>query len=86
MAPTVDLCRQQYDCITRQIPAAMAKIFVGSDNTVGWTEQWLWDAALKNVRIVVSTHEILADALVSHAFVKLKNLALLVFDEGMHVP
>ena len=85
MAPTVELCYQQYNSITRQLPAIITKIFVGSDNTVGWTEQRLWDAALRNVRIVVSTHEILADALVSHAFVKLEKLALMVFDEGVHI-
>ncbi len=46
-----------------------------------WTEQRLWDGVLKNVRVVVSTHKILYDAL-CHAFILLESLALLVFDEG----
>jgi hypothetical protein len=37
-----------------------------------------------NVQVVVSTHQILLDAL-SHGFVSLKDLALLVFDEGTSI-
>jgi ERCC4-related helicase len=36
---------------------------------------------LKNIRAVVSTHQVLYDAL-SHGFVRLEGLALLIFDEG----
>jgi len=36
---------------------------------------------LNNVRIVVSTHQVLLEAL-THGFVKLSKLALLIFDEG----
>jgi RecG-like helicase len=46
-----------------------------------WSEQRIWDAILDNVQIVVSTHAVLADAL-THGFVKMSNLALLIFDEG----
>ena len=46
-----------------------------------WGETVIWDAALHQVRIVVSTHAVLAQAL-EHAFVSLSRLALLVFDEG----
>jgi len=45
----------------------------------------LWDAVLKNVKIVVSTYQILYDAL-SHGFVKMESLALIVFDEGKLSP
>jgi ERCC4-related helicase len=38
---------------------------------------------LKNVRIVLSTHQVLLDAL-SHGFVGMQRLALLVFDEAHH--
>lgn len=55
---------------------------MGSDNVDRWSEQRIWDAVLENVRIVVSTHGVLADAL-SHGFVRIEELALLVFDEGM---
>jgi hypothetical protein len=37
---------------------------------------------LNNIQIIVSTHAVLADAL-THGFVKMLDLALLVFDEGM---
>lgn len=55
---------------------------MGSDNVDRWSEQRIWDTVLENVRIVVSTHEVLADAL-SHGFVRIEELTLLVFDEGI---
>lgn len=45
-----------------------------------WSED-VWTVALRDTRIVVSTHAILADAL-SHGFVRMADLALLIFDEG----
>ena len=83
MAPTVALCSQQYEVISSQIPAIGTRLLIGSDNVDRWSEQWIWDAALKDIRIVVSTHAVLADAL-SHGFVRINNLALLIFDEGEH--
>jgi len=56
-------------------------LLIGSDNVDRWSEQRIWDAALSDVRIVVSTHAVLLDAL-GHGFVQMKRLALLVFDEG----
>lgn len=47
-----------------------------------WTHHTYWDTVLKDVKIVVSTYQILFDAL-SHGFVSMENLALIVFDEGM---
>ena len=41
----------------------------------------MWDEVLHNVRIVVSTHQILLDAL-THGFLGLARISLLVFDEG----
>jgi len=46
-----------------------------------WKEQRIWDAVLEDIEVVVSTHAVLADAL-SHGFVKLARLALVIFDEG----
>ena len=83
MAPTVALCTQQHEVISLQIPAIRTRLLIGSDNVDRWSEQRIWDAALKDIRIVVSTHAVLADAL-SHGFVKIKDLALLIFDEGEH--
>jgi ERCC4-related helicase len=58
------------------------KFLSGADGVDRWTEQTLWDSILSNVDVVVSTYQILADAL-SHGFVKMESLALIVFDEGM---
>ena len=53
----------------------------GQDDVDHWTEQSVWDAVLHNIHIVLSTHQVLYDAL-AHAFVKMDELALLIFDEG----
>jgi ERCC4-related helicase len=81
VAPTVALCTQQHEVISLQVPAIRTRLLIGSDNVDRWSEQRIWDAALNDVRVVVSTHAVLADAL-SHGFVRITNLALLVFDEG----
>ena len=59
-----------------------AKILTGSDNVDSWSEP-TWASILKDTRIVVSTPQILDDAL-RHAFISMKTLALLVFDEAHH--
>lgn len=41
----------------------------------------MWDAVLFNHRIIVSTYQILFDA-VAHAFVPLASLGIIVIDEG----
>jgi len=56
---------------------------LSSDDDVDrWTDQVTWDAVLKNIRIVISPHAVLLDAL-SHGFVTMQRLAICVFDEGM---
>lgn len=47
-----------------------------------WSSQNIWDAALRNVSIAISTPIVLLDAL-KHGFVGMGKLALLVFDEGL---
>jgi ERCC4-related helicase len=76
------LCTQQHEFIASQLPAIKTKLLLGSDNVDHWGEGRIWDAVLKSVRIVVSTPAILRDAL-THGYVKMKSLALLVFDEGI---
>ena len=49
-----------------------------------WSEQSIWDVVLSGLQVVVSTHAILSDAL-SHGFVRMKRLALIIFDEGKMV-
>ena len=60
--------------------AVPMKLITGNDNVDTW-EAPIWEAVLDGVRIVVSTYQILLDAL-SHAFVRMDQLALIVFDEG----
>jgi ERCC4-related helicase len=81
LAPTVSLCAQQFEYLQSQITAVQIKFLSGNDGVERWTEQHLWDAVLHNVKIVVSTYQILLDAL-THGFVQMKRLALIVFDEG----
>ncbi|CAJ2511602.1 Uu.00g072270.m01.CDS01 [Anthostomella pinea] len=81
LAPTVALCEQQLRVLQSQIPAAQMKSLSGKDGVDTWSETRIWDDYLKNVHIVVSTYQILLDA-VSHAFVRLDQLSLIVFDEA----
>ncbi|KAJ5657241.1 uncharacterized protein N7484_000890 [Penicillium longicatenatum] len=83
LAPTVALCLQQHDAIASQIPSVKTRTLTGFDNVDRWTEQSTWNTALQEVRVVVSTHAVLADAL-SHGFVRMPQLALMVFDEAHH--
>lgn len=81
LAPTVDLCIQQHTVIMSHLPAVRTQLLIGADNVDRWTEQSIWDKVLEDVRVVVSTHAVLADAM-SHGFVTISRLALLIFDEG----
>lgn len=81
LAPSVELCKQQQVELSRALPAYQHRLLVGEDNVDRWSEQRIWDAALDGHRVVVSTHKVLEDAL-SHGFVQLSQLALLIFDEG----
>lgn len=83
LAPTVDLATQQYDVLRSQI--IQTKLICGADNVDAWSSQQIWDALLLNVRVVVSTFQILFDA-VHHSFVKLDSLSLIVIDEGEYRP
>ncbi|PLB44911.1 ATP-dependent helicase dcl2 [Aspergillus steynii IBT 23096] len=83
LAPTVALCGQQHKVITENIPAVRARTLTGLDKVELWTNQIIWDAVLKDVQVVVSTHAVLADAM-SHGFVKISQLGLIIFDEAHH--
>ena len=63
------------------LPGTPCKILVGSDGCELWKSQSIWDEVLLNARVIVCTPEILYDAL-SHGFVKISAIALLVFDEA----
>jgi ERCC4-related helicase len=81
MVPLVELCYQQHGVITRMVPAATTKIIVGTDGPERWSSQSIWNEALAGVHVVISTYAVLRDAL-THGFVRMKSISLLIFDEG----
>lgn len=81
LAPTVALATQQFDVIKSQITSVQGRLLCGKTCVRTWSEQHIWDAMLQNIRFVVSTYQVLSDAL-KHAFVSIESLALIVFDEG----
>lgn len=81
MAPTVALCEQQAKVLRSQIPSVQIKFLSGADGIDTWTDTRTWDDYLRGAHIVVSTHQVLLDA-ISHAFVRIERLSLVIFDEG----
>ena len=81
LAPTVALCQQQCQVIQIHLPAYQTRVLTGADGVEFWRDQALWDDVLLNISVVVSTHAVLLDAL-THGFVRMDSLSLIVFDEG----
>jgi ERCC4-related helicase len=81
----VQLCLQQLAVLQSQISSVQIKSLTSLDNVDKWSNKAIWDAVLTNVNIVVSTYAVLCDAL-SHAFVDMDSLTLIVFDEGELLP
>ncbi|QSZ33077.1 hypothetical protein DSL72_002662 [Monilinia vaccinii-corymbosi] len=81
LAPTVALCIQHKEYFQLNIPSVLIKLLVGADGVDRWAEQRLWDAILKDVKVVVSSYQILLDVL-THGFVRMERLSLIVFDEA----
>ncbi|PSR90511.1 ATP-dependent helicase DCL-2 [Coniella lustricola] len=79
LAPTVELCSQQYRVVMAQIPSVQAKLITGSERVDVWSSS-TWSTALINVKIIITTPQVLLDALLN-AFIRMSSLALLVFDE-----
>jgi ERCC4-related helicase len=78
----VALCLQQHGVTASHIPSVKTRVLTGLYNVDRWTEQAIWNTVLQGVRVVVSTHAVLADAL-NHGFVRMSQLNLMIFDEGM---
>ena len=64
------------------MPAVQVRFLSGADGVERWHDQWIWDEVLKDVRVLVCAYKILQDAL-THGFISMSKLALLVFDEGI---
>ncbi|KAL2160862.1 hypothetical protein VTH06DRAFT_1059 [Thermothelomyces fergusii] len=76
---------KQFEVIRAQIPVVQSRLILGSDKVEAWSSTpGVWAAMLANIRIVVSTYQILFDA-VAHAFVSLASLGIIVVDEAHNV-
>ncbi|KAH9841788.1 P-loop containing nucleoside triphosphate hydrolase protein [Rhodofomes roseus] len=81
-APTVALVEQQCAVIKETIPAIL--MISGASEPGQWKDRALWRRVLEANRVIVSTPQVLLDALL-HGFVDLgMDIGLLVFDEAHH--
>ncbi|KAF5667653.1 Dicer 2 [Fusarium heterosporum] len=62
-----------------QMPSVSMRLLTGQLNIDAWSPK-VWPLILEGTRIVVSTFDVLRDAL-DHAFVRMDMLSLIVFDE-----
>ncbi|KAJ6576524.1 hypothetical protein DFH09DRAFT_980612 [Mycena vulgaris] len=83
LAPTVALCEQQRLVIQTALPVPVGLIS-GAVEPEQWKDEALWRAVLSTNRIVVTTPQVLLDAL-RHGYVNLgHDIGLLIFDEAHH--
>ncbi|KAJ7158709.1 hypothetical protein C8R46DRAFT_1002374 [Mycena filopes] len=83
VAPTRALCEQQQAVIKAAIPVSVGLIS-GALEPEQWKDPALWRSALNTHRIMVTTPQVLLDAL-HHAYVNMgTDIGLLVFDEAHH--
>ncbi|KAH7040109.1 uncharacterized protein B0I36DRAFT_259264 [Microdochium trichocladiopsis] len=80
LAPTVALCQQQYAVFVQQTPAVSIKLLTGAI-VDKWSDTKTWDDFLHGARVVISTYQLLYDA-INHAFVHFDRLTLVVVDEA----
>ncbi|KAK6369316.1 Dicer-like protein 2 [Exophiala oligosperma] len=65
------------------LPAFNFRLITGMDNADHWKTNDIWNKVLFKIDVVVSTPQILLDAL-DYGFVSLKEISLLVIDEAHH--
>ncbi|EIW59400.1 P-loop containing nucleoside triphosphate hydrolase protein [Trametes versicolor FP-101664 SS1] len=83
IAPTVALVDQQYEVIKTAIPVSVGHVS-GASEPNQWKDASLWRRILATHRIMVTTPQVLLDAL-HHAYVDLgTDIGLMVFDEAHH--
>ncbi|EPS97507.1 hypothetical protein FOMPIDRAFT_1031930 [Fomitopsis schrenkii] len=82
-APTVALIEQQCHVIRKVIPVPVCMIS-GASEPNQWKDGALWRSVLESHRVIVSTPQVLLDALL-HGYADLgRDISLLVFDEAHH--
>ncbi|KAH9978359.1 P-loop containing nucleoside triphosphate hydrolase protein [Russula compacta] len=83
LVPTVALAQQQRDVIAGHLPVSVGLIS-GANEPDQWKDPKLWRGVLKTHRVVVTTHDVLLNAL-RHGYIHLgRDVGLLVFDEAHH--
>ncbi|PIL22783.1 Dicer [Ganoderma sinense ZZ0214-1] len=83
IAPTVALVEQQYEVIKSSIPVSVGHVS-GSSEPNQWKDSKLWRGILNRHRVMVTTPQVLLDAL-HHGYVDMgSDIGLLVFDEAHH--
>ena len=83
VAPTVALVEQQRDVIATQIPVTVGLVS-GASDPHQWKDPSLWRNILDSHRVMVTTPQVLLDAL-RHGYINLgADISLLVFDEVHH--
>lgn len=83
LAPTVTLIEQQKAVIAAAIPVSVA-VISGRSAPDQWKDAKLWETCLAEHQVIVSTPQILLDAL-RHGYVRLgRDISLLIFDEAHH--
>ncbi|KAI0647805.1 P-loop containing nucleoside triphosphate hydrolase protein [Trametes meyenii] len=83
IAPTVALVEQQYEVIKTAIPVSVGLVS-GASEPNQWKDASLWRKILSTHQIMVTTPQVLLDAL-HHAYVDLgTDVGLLIFDEAHH--
>ncbi|GLA06703.1 Dicer-like protein 2 [Aspergillus niger] len=83
LCPTVALSEQHTHTIRNRVPSMWCRGFTSRDQVEHWKDKAIWDNALSGIKIAVSTYQVLYDAL-THGFVKLSQMSLLIFDEAHH--
>jgi len=83
VAPTVALVEQQRDVIATQMPVSVGLVS-GASGSHQWKGPALWRTILDTHRVMVTTPQVLLDAL-RHGYVNLgADISLLIFDEVHH--
>ncbi|KAG7444682.1 P-loop containing nucleoside triphosphate hydrolase protein [Guyanagaster necrorhizus] len=83
LAPTVALSEQQFRVIRDAVPVSVGLIS-GSLEPNQWKDASLWRRVIETHRIVVSTPQVLLDAL-RHSYIQMGcDIGLMIFDEAHH--
>ncbi|KAL0577504.1 Dicer-like protein 2 [Marasmius crinis-equi] len=81
--PTVSLCDQQHRVISEMLPVSVG-IITGAKHPDQWKNTEMWQTVLRDHRVVVSTPQVLLDALRHGYIVMGRDINLLIFDEAHH--